>query len=121
MQKIYTHTLTPKDFTHTLRKFFFHKDTILEIAFQVSWEKIAPEPQAGFPLSRYEPNEVEILELTEICPDGSSVTIRGNILNDKIYHELIDILDADFPQSVLDSAADDWYAANERCDPREDF
>lgn len=111
MNKVYTRYIFAKNFTPAVRNALEGCD-LLEIAFQIKWTRVPPEPLAGFPLTRYEIDSINITEIVEIFRDGTSQTWKAKDLPFKVVDDLVDLVDTDMPQHILDSAEDDYESSN---------
>lgn len=108
--KVYTRYFFSRNFPPLIREKYI-ENALLEVSFQIKWDRIPPEPRAGFPLTRYEPVEIHITELVEISYDGSSRTWNAKDLSFDVIDDLVGMVEHDLPQHILDSAEEDYESA----------
>lgn len=93
---------------------FFGPNTAVTIDFNVKWERLPAEPDAGFPLPAYEPMSAELLSVTlEILgTDGKllrCLPIDVDEIPDNVMRELQQLC---VEEPNYSRAADDYAAAN---------
>lgn len=121
MHKSFIYDIYDKDYTESMKE-FFAPYTTLTVYFSVEWQRLPAEPEAGFPLPRYEPHRVRLNRIDMIYDDGKVREFLPSMeVDGQVNEDIEEILLNDIPESVLNKASDDFYADNEGPDRHEDF